>query len=535
MQLISGNFLKLPSNQEVITYNRVGNFIPPEWRYLTDPSGRPLSKTSRQLLSLIVSCFESRTDLIAGELQEGYYFFEQQLGVCQRRVRQCFVELQRAGFITLELLTVIKYHIKCRNILSIKLLKDFKNLRAVNSQTDTKNFYTKQKDFSSETEENFSPTRKNFQAHNIIDNSISILESRSSESDFLKNNFFENDCAYVPEQEFTRESGFQSAAVQNRHVESQNRKEPQECHSDGQALPDVSSNWLTRVATKAKDFCRFKKKLEEFHPLTDDDAWLLQLHSGREFNLGFINKLLLKLAKQYPDHKFPSKKAVLNYMTKALTYELREANKVNNDGFRFKLDSDSKAREDYLQKVEYSLDTSQTSQLRRKIAAVFEPEVAYKLLTSCSFNDPQGDCYKLPLIQDIVISETLQGAMLKEARAVYGNSLKRIEIIAYKTCNNSFADKKIAGETVDNYAHLQELDSESVWFKVRKYLTETLGAAIDKSWFSRLELVAEDKVNKKIVLKAQTPFIRDWINQNYQAALERAFSLQDFSFEMVKP
>ncbi|UCM85817.1 MAG: hypothetical protein LF885_00650 [Rickettsia endosymbiont of Culicoides impunctatus] len=42
-------------NPDVIFYNIVGNFVPPEWRNLTNNCGKQLSKTSHQLLSLIVS------------------------------------------------------------------------------------------------------------------------------------------------------------------------------------------------------------------------------------------------------------------------------------------------------------------------------------------------------------------------------------------------------------------------------------------------------------------------------------------------
>ncbi|UCM85634.1 MAG: hypothetical protein LF885_06760 [Rickettsia endosymbiont of Culicoides impunctatus] len=45
----------LVENSDVIFYNIVGNFVPPEWRNLTNNCGKQLSKTSRQLLSLIVS------------------------------------------------------------------------------------------------------------------------------------------------------------------------------------------------------------------------------------------------------------------------------------------------------------------------------------------------------------------------------------------------------------------------------------------------------------------------------------------------
>ncbi|MCC8483068.1 MAG: hypothetical protein LN561_00590 [Rickettsia endosymbiont of Labidopullus appendiculatus] len=45
----------LVENPDIIFYNFVGNFIPPEWRNLTNNYNKRLSTTSRQLLSLIVS------------------------------------------------------------------------------------------------------------------------------------------------------------------------------------------------------------------------------------------------------------------------------------------------------------------------------------------------------------------------------------------------------------------------------------------------------------------------------------------------
>ncbi len=118
------------SNQnDTIFYNFVGNFVPPEWRELKNNSGKALSKTSKQLLSLIVFrlqvCYNSGNHLQEDELQESYHFFEQSLGVCQRRIRQCMLELQEGGFIHLYNATVIKQHIKCRNTPCIKLAKNF--------------------------------------------------------------------------------------------------------------------------------------------------------------------------------------------------------------------------------------------------------------------------------------------------------------------------------------------------------------------------------------------------------------------------
>ncbi|WP_375331021.1 hypothetical protein [Candidatus Tisiphia endosymbiont of Oplodontha viridula] len=44
----------LIENPDIIFYNIVGNFVPPEWRNLTNNCGKQLSKTSRQLLSLVL-------------------------------------------------------------------------------------------------------------------------------------------------------------------------------------------------------------------------------------------------------------------------------------------------------------------------------------------------------------------------------------------------------------------------------------------------------------------------------------------------
>ncbi len=74
------------------------------------------------------------------------------------------------------------------------------------------------------------------------------------------------------------------------------------------SVPDSNKGWFK------------KNRLADFHPLTEEDANLLQIRSNREFNLNFINKLLLKLADQYPNHQFGNKKVLLNYMTKALVH-----------------------------------------------------------------------------------------------------------------------------------------------------------------------------------------------------------------------
>src|SRR5580693_3842831 len=77
------------------------HFVPPEWSNLTSSCGKLLSKTTKQLLSLIVFCLQVCNSSNLDELQENYHFFEQSLGVCQRRIRQFMLELQKGSFIHL--------------------------------------------------------------------------------------------------------------------------------------------------------------------------------------------------------------------------------------------------------------------------------------------------------------------------------------------------------------------------------------------------------------------------------------------------
>ncbi|HJD56405.1 MAG TPA: hypothetical protein LFW21_07380 [Rickettsia endosymbiont of Pyrocoelia pectoralis] len=244
-------------NNETIFYNIVGNFVPPEWRGLTSHTGKALSKTAIQILSLLVSRTPSEEKKVEeaerngistpNELQETYYYFEQLLGLCQRRIRQCLVELEKSGYIKLMLINMTKQYIKYRNIICISL---------------TKNFAPYSQKFSAESEKVFGSTRNNFHPHNIIDNNISINKSRYEKSNFektfFKNNFFEKDT----NEELEENSNITS------NDNNETDKEP-----DNSTLPSSSdapkklgeNGWLS----KAKRWCK-GKTLAEFHPLTEE-------------------------------------------------------------------------------------------------------------------------------------------------------------------------------------------------------------------------------------------------------------------------
>lgn len=49
---------------------------------------------------------------------------------------------------------------------------------------------------------------------------------------------------------------------------------------------------ISQVASTVKGW-GFLQKLEELHPLTEEDGSILRIRSNRDFNLHFINKLML--------------------------------------------------------------------------------------------------------------------------------------------------------------------------------------------------------------------------------------------------
>lgn len=276
-----------------------------------------------------------------------------------------------------------------------------------------------------------------------------------------------------------------------------------------------------------------KKKLTDFHPLTQEEADLLQIKSNREFNLTFINKLLLKLAEQYPEHHFGHKKVFLNYMAKALAHELRETTQANCEKFQFKSSNVHKVKERYLDKIESSLDTSLQAQLKRKIVGSFDPDTAYELLSSCSFIGVVGNSYQIKLLKHITLSENTQDKILQQVQVIYGSNIGQLQIIPFaelKTKQNNTEDEK------QNYL-LQlskQLNPNSVWYRVRKFLIERYNQYIDFGVLSKLVVVEEDIVNKKVILKSTTAFNDYYVRNRHMQDLEEAFKIQDYCFELIK-
>jgi hypothetical protein len=254
------------------------------------------------------------------------------------------------------------------------------------------------------------------------------------------------------------------------------------------------------IIQSAKELVKsfIRQPLASFYPLSEEDAESLRLSSDREFNLTFMNQLLLKLAEKYPEHGFYKKELFMKYMSETLSRELRQAVNVNNQGFRFKRTDDEGIAEEYLAKVEDEYDTKTSNQIRKKVAASFEPTIAYKILTSCYFpEEPIEGKYKIGQRIQLELSSSQREQLYSQVSAIFGDRLESIEI----TQTFKSVAKPQHGSTLREQRTLAfsfPLDTSTLWGRVRDSLIKQYGEAIDNSWFSKLE-TAEDSGSATLV------------------------------------
>ena len=188
------------------------------------------------------------------------------------------------------------------------------------------------------------------------------------------------------------------------------------------------------------------KSLESFHPLSKEQVYKLNHLSGREFNVNFTNQLLLKLHNVNPDKKFLSQNHMMSYMSKALHHEKHQGPLVNHESFRFASnlndkESDGRTIEKYLAEVEYNVDTSYQSQLRRKIAAQLQPKLAYQILKAGKFDFKTEDSFIIQLPDKLSLTDKQQEIL---ENSVYSNCVT----IGYAQRGESVMPDKEKGEVV---------------------------------------------------------------------------------------
>ena len=303
----------------------------------------------------------------------------------------------------------------------------------------------------------------------------------------------------------------------------------------------ISNSFLEKENSSANVIRKERFSLASFYPLAQSDIDKLQMLCGRQFSSNAINEILQNLSIKLPNHTFPHKAAFIKYMGKALAYEMRDAVKISNESFKIKSnvtceEITAKAREEFLNEIENSRDTSPKMQLSRKLAGILEPSIAYDFLMSASFVDNteslKTDSFKIILRKNLTLSQSERRLILAQVQSVYGDHINALNITSsqdVETTDTSFKQPQV----------LQKEDTKSfegVWGKIRQGLIDYYGSggnAMDNAWFGKLT-VEVDSNAKKLTLKAPTKFIKDWVQSNYSHLIDKLCSLHSYSLEEVQ-
>ncbi|WP_371253193.1 hypothetical protein [Orientia tsutsugamushi] len=185
-------------------------------------------------------------------------------------------------------------------------------------------------------------------------------------------------------------------------------------------------------------------------------------------------------------------------MAKVLANELRNTDQANSGNFKF--DNVEKFnKEKYLAQIETRTNLSKESQLKHKIAGFFEAAMAYQILTSYSFGPAVRTRFFVKLLKNITLTECDKSKILQAVQDVYGYEIQELQVTPFEQPTTVSQKQINEEEYLLNLS--KQLDSNSTWYKVRESLVTCYGQDIDKEWFSKLEVINEDSVNKKIFIK----------------------------------
>lgn len=304
----------------------------------------------------------------------------------------------------------------------------------------------------------------------------------------------------------------------------------------------VSNSFLEKENSSATASCS-KQRLSfaSFYPLTQSDIDKLQMLCCRQFSSNAINEILQSLSIKLLNHTFPHKAAFINYMGKALTYEMRDAVKISNESFKIKSnvtceEITARVREEFLSKIENSRDTSLKMQLSRKLAGILEPSVAYNFLISSSFIDNteslKTDRFRINLHRKLELSRSEHRLILAQVQSVYGDHIKCLDI----TSSQNTAITKSSFGQLKNLLKKEPQIFEGIWGKIRQGLIDYYGSggnAMDNAWFGKLTAEVDSNA-KKLTLKAPTKFIKDWVQSNYSHLIDKLCSFHSYSLEEVQ-
>jgi DnaA N-terminal domain len=528
-------FLRLTTQY---SYSEPGNIIPHFWfKKIVDNKGR-VDLTAITLLSEILALYRfsnsatscssylakracDKTTLIDKTLRTSYEQFTEKFFFSKEKTRRGFLRLEELGIIT-------------RGVCNISLEKGGrcnKLMITIDQEFFLSCFRQPELDIRA---------HKSGLPYSLDDKEV--IDNYSTGEDSENNVISSND------------NKFQSLQISYHHISNKNRikKDRSMIYASGEAQSgssflekslaleekensnfiEISSNANVNLNPDNQCYSQVKnpsiykkpRKLSDFYPLNKEDCSQLQSLSDRDFSLNAMNEILRDMSKRLTDRLFNSRKGFLSYMSKAFAYEMRDAVKTSNESFKIKANlssEESRAEEveNYLTEIEYSTQVSPEWHLKKKLAGVLESAKAYSLLKAYRSITIEGDIAKIYLHKPVQLSQGEREQVLSQVKATHERfengiytPIQKIELIMPKRANKNLIQNKTNLKT-------QQIPN-TLWGNIRKQLVTFYGEAIDIRWFSKID-ATEDTEEKAINLKASSEFIKDWIERNYEQAIEQ--------------
>ncbi len=455
----------------------VGNIVP-NWMYkkILTTGG----KSDTMAIALLSDLWFLYRSTGQEEHQKDYDYFCNKFNLSRYQVREAFIRLEALGLMKRSVGTIIVQRRKIANILFVTLnVKKLLEITPSYLQTE-----------SDDNGNNNDQNQESIFFESRVGDSKN-KDSKISDGRIVKNNLKEN--------RSTKSNFCKNSLLQEKPIQ-------------------------TRVLFPVTGF-----SLASFYPLSQPETAKLQALCGREFSGNAINEILLSMSKRLTDRFFRSKKAFMNYMAKALTYEKRDAVKISNETFRIRANISNdeiikQQKEAFLSRIEGSTDTTLAAQLSRKLASILSPDLAYNFLLSAKFPPRvEGNSFEISLQKRIDLSQRQYRLILEQVQSVYGSFISSLEFIVKNQESPTLGVSSAVFSVGNNESEMLS----GVWGRIRTGLIKTCGEGIDHNWFSKLK-VNVDEERGEIKLQAPTLFIRDWIQQNYQHLLEKFCNKENY-------
>jgi hypothetical protein len=512
-----------------------GNIAPHQWyKRFCDEDGNPDLVSITNLADVLAWYRNGTSDqfgynsprFVGNSLCVSYDYFEDKFGFRKDRVRRSFVRLEEQGVLKRTVKNIELAHGARVNRIFITLDIDFFNSCFSDPALDIRVKHDLPANDLHINSSTLTPCISNsigslHQCNHHISNKNKIKKDRSmiytsseaqSGSSFLKNSL-------VLEE---RNDHNNFLEISTSSIDKNNNALALQILSDTKVNSNPDNQFSSQVKNPSID--KKPRKLRDFYPLNATDCKELQSLSKREFSLNAMNEILLDMSRRLTHPIFYSKKGFISYMANAFKKEMRDAVKTSNESFKIKANlnqEESRAEEieNYLTEIEYSPQVSPEWHLKKKLACVLEATKAYNFLKAYRSIAIEGDMAKIYLHKAVQLSQGELDLVLSQVKATHErfengeyNPIQKIELIMPKVENKNQSSDKTNSK-------LEKLPN-TLWGRVRSALIGIYGEAIDISWFSKIE-ATEDTEEKAINLKASSEFIKDWIERNYEQAIEQ--------------